>query len=82
LDRRDRSRPLRIAHFNFIKYPVFAAGAVLFFVSIIMYWTEILANLEATASDWGSISLGILPVALLGFAVVKWQTRHDKTAVV
>lgn len=82
LDRRDRSQPLRIAHYNFIKYPVFAAGAVLFFVSIILYWTEILANLEATASDWISISLGILLVALLGFAVVKWQTKQGKTAVV
>jgi len=63
---------------GFLKIPLIIAGGLLCIIWFAMYWSEILANLEAIGSNWISILFGALLVAISSFAIVKWQTRKGK----
>jgi hypothetical protein len=84
LDRRDQEAPLGktqlgfLKKLGFLKIPLIIAGGLLCIIWFAMYWSEILANLEAIGSNWISILFGALLVAISSFAIVKWQTRKGK----
>lgn len=81
LDRRDE--PLRIPRFNFVKYPIFAAGVALFGLWLVLCRNEISANLQAILSHPISILLGLLFIIVVSVTVVMWQTKLGKaTAIV
>ena len=80
LDRKDA--PVRIPKFNFVKYPIFVAGVVLFVTWIVLYWTEIVANLYNILSYPITFLLGVALIPLVSLAVIKWQTRPSKTPAI
>ena len=80
LDRRDE--PVRIPTFNFVKYPIFIAGLMLFVTWIALFWTKIVANLYDILSYPITFLLAVACVPLVSLAVIKWQTRPSKTPAV
>jgi hypothetical protein len=84
LDRRDQEAPFGktqlgfLKKLGFLKIPLIIAGGLLCIIWFAMYWSEILANLEAIGSNWISILFGALLVATSSFAIVKCQTRKGK----
>ena len=80
LDRRDE--PVRIPKLNFVKYPIFIAGLMLFVTWIALYWTKIVANFHNILSYPITFLLGVTFVPLVSLAVIKWQTRSSKTPAI
>jgi hypothetical protein len=84
LDRRDQEAPfgkMQLGIFKrvcFLKIPLVIAGGFLCFMWFVMYWNEILTNLKTIGSNWISILLGSLLVAVSSFVIIKWHTRKDK----
>jgi hypothetical protein len=77
LDRRDRDKPL-IPGLSFLKKPLLAVGIFLFGYWLFLFWSEIHVNLDAIFSNWISILLAGVLVALASLILIKWQTRKGK----
>jgi hypothetical protein len=82
LDRRDRATPLRVPGLAFAKILLLVAGIALGGYSVFLSRTEISTNLESIVTNWVSVLLGILAVALVCLILVKWQTRAGRNATV
>jgi hypothetical protein len=82
LDRRDRAKPLRAPGLAFMKKPLLVAGIALGCYCVFLVWTEMLTNLQAIITNWLSILLGVLVVALVCLVLIKWQTRAGRIATV
>jgi hypothetical protein len=79
-DRGDK--PLRLKGINFVKYPIFVVG-----IALLIYWlylirSQLLANFEIILANGASIVLGCIIVIVISFAVIKWQTRSGKNAII
>lgn len=88
LDRRDRSKPLRILpskmleERNLLKKPLFIIGLGFLAAWFILYRNEIWTNLRIISSNWLFITAGILALTLVSFIIIKWNTWKGKTAIV
>jgi len=82
LDRRYRAKLLRVPGLTFMKIPILAVGILCFLYFVFLSLTGILTNLKAIATDWVSILLVALVVALLCPILAKWQTRDGRIATV
>jgi hypothetical protein len=82
LDRRDRAEPLRAPGLAFMKKPLLVAGIALGCYCVFLFWTEMWMNLQAIVTNWVSVLLGVLVVALVCLVLIKWQTRAGRTATV
>lgn len=82
LDRGDRAKPLRVPGLAFMKVLLLVVGIALGCYCVFLSLTSILTNLEAIVTDWVSILLAALVVALLCPILVKWQTRDGRIATV
>jgi hypothetical protein len=82
LDRRDRAKPLRAPGLAFMKIPLLLAGIALGCYCVFLFWTEMLTNLQAIVTNWLSVLLGVLVVALVCLVLIKWQTRAGRIAIV
>lgn len=88
LDRRDRTKPLRILSSkmleerNLLKKTIFVIGLGFLVAWFTLYRVEIWTNIQIVSSNWLSIVVGLLALILVGFSIVKWETRRGKTAVV
>ena len=51
LDRHDKSRSQKVQRFNFIKYPIFGFGVILFGFWLLLFWPEIKINLFNIVSN-------------------------------
>jgi hypothetical protein len=75
LDRRDRDKPIRAPELSFLKIPLFIVGVGLLGTWFVLYRSEIWANLETIFSNWISILLGAVLIALVSLVLIKWQMR-------
>jgi amino acid permease len=81
LDRRDQEAPFGktqldpLKRISVLKIPFIITGCVLATVWLILYWNEVLENLEAISSNWIPISVGGLLVAVSSWTIIKWHTR-------
>jgi hypothetical protein len=88
LDRRDRTKPLRILpskmleERNFLKKPLFVISLGFLATWFTLYRNEILTNIKTISSDWLSIALGISALILISLIIVQWEIRKGKTAIV
>lgn len=88
LDRRDRTKPLRILpgkmleERNLLKKPIFVISLGFLAAWLILCRNEIWTNLQTISSGWPSITLGTLALLLVSFIIIKWETRKGKTATV
>ena len=80
LDRRDE--PLRIPRYNFVKYPIFAAGVALFSFWLVLCRDEVLANLQGILTYPVSILLGVLLIIIAGVTLIAWQTKLGKAPAI
>jgi hypothetical protein len=80
LDRKDK--PLRLGRANFVKYPIFGAGIILLCYWLALFWPQLVANFESILTNWISVFLGVIVVVVVSLAVIKWQTRDSKIAIV
>jgi branched-subunit amino acid ABC-type transport system permease component len=84
LDRRDRKEPVRvipktmISHKNIFKKPIFTAGIVFLGVWLILYRTEIWANLNALSSNWVLLALGGVATAIASLIALRWEITSGK----
>jgi hypothetical protein len=82
LDRRTRAQPLTVPGLALMKFALLVVGIVIGGYGIFLGRIALLTNLEAVGSNWVSVILGVLVVALASMALVKWQTRAGKIATV
>jgi uncharacterized protein (DUF983 family) len=82
LDSRTRAKPLTIPGLAFMKSAALVTGIALAGYGIILCRIALWMNLEAVGSNWLSVILGVLVVALASMALLKWQTRDGKIATV
>jgi LexA-binding, inner membrane-associated putative hydrolase len=84
LDRRDQDAPLErqrlsfLKRFSMLKYLFFSLGIALFAAWVVLFWREISINLQAIASKWLFVTLAATILAVIGFAILKIQTRNGK----
>ncbi|MGA2239365.1 MAG: metal-dependent hydrolase [Candidatus Bathyarchaeia archaeon] len=90
LGRRYRAKLLRVPgptgtgtwYGDFMKILILVVGIILGCYFVLLSLTGILRNLEAIVTDWVSILLVVLVVALLCPILAKWQTRDEGIATV
>jgi hypothetical protein len=84
LDRRDREVPLRVVpktmirHNNILKKPLLAVGLIFLGVWLVLYWTEILTNLENLTADWLTIVIGASTIVAVASVVIVSETRMHR----
>ena len=82
LDRHDKSRPQKVQRLNFIKYPIFGFGIILFGFWLMLFWPEIKINLFNIVSNPIALSLQVILVPLTLVLMVLQKTRGEAAAVV
>lgn len=81
LDRHDKKRSQKVQRINFIKYPIFGFGAILFGFWLILFWSEIKLNLLNIFSNPIAFSLEVILVPLTVVLMII-QKRGKYPAVV
>lgn len=81
LDRHDKARSQKVQRINFIKYPIFGFGVILFGFWLILFWPEIKLNLLNIFSNPIAFSLEVILVPLTVFLMII-QKRGKSPAVV
>lgn len=85
LDRRDQEAPFGktqldpLRKLSFLKVPLVILGGFLAVLWLILYRTEILANLELISSNWIPILVTGLLLTVTSITIVKWYTRKSQT---
>jgi hypothetical protein len=82
LDSRTRAQSLTMPGLALMKSAALVAGIALAGYGIILCRMALWMNLEAVDSNWLSVILGVLVVALASMALIKWQTRDGKITTV
>jgi LexA-binding, inner membrane-associated putative hydrolase len=82
LDRHDKSRPQKVQRLNFIKYPIFGFGIILFGFWLMLFWPEIKINLFNIVSNPIALSLQVILVPLTLVLMILQKTRGKAAAVV
>lgn len=72
----------RFKRINFLKFPIFGFGIALFIYWLYLFLPQLVANFEIILANWITILLGCVIVIVVSFAVIKWQTRSGKNAII
>lgn len=82
LDRHDKSRSPKVQRFNFIKYPIFGFGVILFGFWLMLFWPEIKINLLIIVSNPIAFSMEAILVPVTLVLMIIQKTRGKSPAVV
>jgi hypothetical protein len=83
LDRHDGIHPRKVSKFNFIKYPIFGIGLILFSIWIILFRDQILQNIFLNVlSNPIALGMEVIAVPLVIIFMIKQKTKGNKPAVI
>lgn len=67
---------------NFVKYPIFVLGTVLFVAWLVLFFKDIIANVNNIFANPVSILVGVIILPIIVISIIKWKTRRGKPAVI
>jgi hypothetical protein len=82
LDRHDKTHSQKVQRLNFVKYPIFGFGIILFGFWLMLFWEEIKINLLNIVSNPIALSLEVILVPITLILMIIQKTRGKTAAVV